>query len=136
MYEVFPEWKDKKTSNENAAYFHRFLEKKNYDNHHHFRGRTTDMEFARRMEVFLDRIDKQGLDWKKCMRKLKRRCCDLLRYERLNGLKGSKQELVGCSDFISIIGSIAKKNLMQYQEDTADAPPSATKMPKEVVSSM
>ena len=118
---MFPEWKDKKTSNENAAYFHRFLEKKNYDNHHHFRGRTTDMEFARRMEVFLDRIDKQG---------------DLLRYERLNGLKGSKQELVGCSDFISIIGSIAKKNLMQYQEDTADAPPSATKMPKEVVSSM
>ena len=130
---MFPEWKDKKTSNENAAYFHRFLEKKNYDNYHRFRGRTTDMEFAKRMEAFLDRIDKQGLDWKKCMRKLKRRCCDLLRYERLNGVKSSKSELAGCSDFISIIGSIAKKNLMQFQTNAATLPPSATRLPKEKV---
>ena len=94
------------------------------------------MEFAKRMEVFLDKIDKQGLDWKKCMRKLKRRCCDLLRYERLNGVKSSKSELAGCSDFISIIGSIAKKNLMQYQENKVNSPPSTTRIPKEEVPSM
>ena len=115
MYDVFPEWKDKKTSNENAAYFHRFLEKKNYDNHHHFRGRTTDMEFAKRMEVFLDKIDKQGLDWKKCMRKLKRRCCDLIRYEKINTSRGPTPSVKNSCDYLSLIGSLAKYNLSQME---------------------
>ena len=35
------------------------------------------------METFLDTIEQRGLDWKKCMRKLKRRCSDLIRYQRM-----------------------------------------------------
>jgi len=124
VYEVFPEWKDKKTTHENAAYFHRFLEKKNYDCNHHFRGRTTDTEFAKRMEFFLDEIEKRGLDWKKCMRKLKRRCCDLLRYERINNAKtGSevKKESAEYSDYIALFGSIAKQNLSEFQAKPGDS---------------
>ena len=124
VYEVFPEWKDKKTTHENAAYFHRFLEKKNYDCNHHFLGRTTDTDFAKRMEFFLDEIEKRGLDWKKCMRKLKRRCCDLLRYERINNAKtGSevKKESAEYSDYIALFGSIAKQNLSEFQAKPEDS---------------
>lgn len=125
MYEVFPEWKDKKTTHENASYFHKFLEKKNYDCNHHFRGQTTDTEFAKRMEFFLDEIEKRGLDWKKCMRKLKRRCCDLLRYERINSSKTSevKRESAEYSDYFALFGSIAKQNLSEFQAKPLDSEP-------------
>ena len=53
MYDIFPEWKEKRTSLENASFFHHYLEKKNYDSQHRFRGKASDPEFVKRMELFL-----------------------------------------------------------------------------------
>ena len=69
------------------------------------------------MEVFLAKVEERGLDWKKCMRKLKRRCCDLLRYDRVNGQKQElldKQETDACG-ILSLMGNIAQQNLTQIQ---------------------
>ena len=93
------------------------MEKKNYDSQHKFRGKTNDIEFKERMEVFLAKVEERGLDWKKCMRKLKRRCCDLLRYDRVNGQKQElldKQETDACG-ILSLMGNIAQQSLTQIQ---------------------
>ena len=69
------------------------------------------------MEVFLAKVEERGLDGKKCMRKLKRRCCDLLRYERVNSQKQElvdKQETNACG-ILSLMGNIAQQNLTQIQ---------------------
>ena len=116
VYDIFPEWKEKRTSIENATFFHHFLEKKNYDNQHRFRGKTSHVEFVKRMELFLETIEKRGLDWKKCMRKLKRRCCDLIRYERVTVPKQSVVQMRRAScDYISLIGSLAQHSLSQME---------------------
>ena len=116
MYDIFPEWKEKRTSIENAVFFHHYLEKKNYDNRHRFRGKTSHVEVVERMELFLDTTEKRGLDWKKCMRKLKRRCCDLIRYERAVMSKESVvEERRASRDFISLIGNLAQHNLSQME---------------------
>ena len=116
MYDIFPEWKEKRTSIENAVFFHHYLEKKNYDNRHRFRGKTSHVEFVKRMELFLDTNEKRGLDWKKCMRKLKRRCCDLIRYERAVMSKESVvEERRASRDYISLIGNLAQHNLSQME---------------------
>ena len=74
------------------------------------------MEFVKRMELFLDTTEKRGLDWKKCMRKLKRRCCDLIRYERAVMSKESVvEERRASRDFISLIGNLAQHNLSQME---------------------
>lgn len=117
IYEIFPEWREKKTSLENAIYFHRFLEKKNYDSHHRFRGQSSDKNFTKRMECFLDEIEKRGLDWTKCLRKLKRRCCDLIRYERNSGGRGDPEvrQTPNYPNLLSLIGDIAKQDLSELQ---------------------
>lgn len=115
MYDIFPEWKEKRTSLENASFFHHYLEKKNYDSQHRFRGKASDPEFVKRMELFLDTIDRHGLDWKKCMRKLKRRCCDLIRYEKINTSRGPTPSVKNSCDYLSLIGSLAKYNLSQME---------------------
>lgn len=94
------------------------MEKKNYDDNHRYRGKTKDTEFKRRMELFFDSAERRGLDWQKCMRKLKRRCCDLLRYDRINVLKQGakvKQSTQAC-DYISLIGSLAQESLTQIHQ--------------------
>lgn len=113
---MFPEWKEKRTSTQNAAIFHKYLEKKNYDSQHHFRGKANNPAFAQRIEYFLSEVEKRGLDWRKCMRKLKRRCCDLLRYGKTdpNSLPIVDTPMSG-HEYLSLIGYIAQQSLDQMK---------------------
>ena len=76
-----------------------------------------DTAFIKRIECFLDRVEKRGLDWTKCLRKLKRRCCDLLRSEKnlLGRSDFGMKSIPPHSDYLSLISSIAKQDLSELQ---------------------
>lgn len=122
MYSVFPEWKEKKTSTQNALLFHRHLEKRNFDEKRHFCGKSNDVEFCRRLELFLCEVEKRGLDWRRCIQKLRRRCCDLLRFGRTSHDIFEMESKLDDDDCLSVIEYIAQQALSEMQRHNRESP--------------
>lgn len=73
----------------------------------------------------MDTVEGKGLDWEKCLRKLKRRCCDLLRYGRTTTTQKQEETKKESEafDFLSLFGSLAQRSLAQIhsRESSSDS---------------